>query len=215
MQVVAVGWNIWQGWIVNAAIGDPRAEGCRFCIHDPVEHFMDVDGSQLWAGEEFERRETVDQAFDAPSLVADQLQQLPVITLAPAEQQLGRSGNTRQGVLYFVAKHPAHARHARDAVFAELDLLVVPSLWWENSPLTIHEAFQRGVPVLTSDRGGMAELVARGGGRTFAPGDVDDLAARLAELARRPAAVDALAATIPPVRPLAEDVRLLEGLARR
>jgi len=101
----------------------------------------------------------------------------------------------------------------REGVFAGLDLLVVPSLWWENSPLTIHEAWQRGVPVLTSDRGGMAELVGRGGGETFPPGDHEALAARLGRLAAEPARVAGLAATIPPVRPLAEDVALVERLA--
>jgi len=103
----------------------------------------------------------------------------------------------------------------REAVFAALDLLIVPSLWWENSPLTIHEAFQRGVPVLTSDLGGMAELVERGGGLTFAPGDHDALAALLVKLAGDPSRVDALAATIPAVRSIDEDVVLLESLARK
>lgn len=105
------------------------------------------------------------------------------------------------------------AQDRREAVFAGTDLLVVPSLWWENSPLTIHEAFQRGVPVLTSDRGGMAELVAGGGGATFPPGDHQALARLLVDCAREPARVAAMAEAIPPVRPLAEDVALLERLA--
>jgi glycosyltransferase involved in cell wall biosynthesis len=75
----------------------------------------------------------------------------------------------------------------RDAVLAGLDLLVVPSLWWENSPLTIHEAWQRGLPVLASDRGGMSELLAQGGGATFPPGDDAALAALLVRAAREPA----------------------------
>ncbi|MCK4666516.1 glycosyltransferase [Candidatus Dependentiae bacterium] len=43
-----------------------------------------------------------------------------------------------------------------------LDVLIVPSIWYENSPLTIHEAFLSGLPVITSDQGGMAELVEDG-----------------------------------------------------
>jgi glycosyltransferase involved in cell wall biosynthesis len=101
----------------------------------------------------------------------------------------------------------------RDAIFAGLDVLIVPSLWWENSPLTIHEAFQRRVPVLTSDLGGMAELVAGGGGLTFPPGDHEALAAQLVELASDPTRVDALSATIPQVKSIDEDVALLERLA--
>lgn len=37
--------------------------------------------------------------------------------------------------------------------------VVVPSLWWENAPLVINEAFNLGRPVLCSDVGGMAEAV--------------------------------------------------------
>lgn len=100
----------------------------------------------------------------------------------------------------------------RDAVLDALDLLVVPSLWWENSPLTIHEAWQRGVPVLASDRGGMAELLAQGGGATFAPGDDAALAALLVRAVNEPALLASWKATIPSVRPIDEDVRLIERL---
>lgn len=99
-------------------------------------------------------------------------------------------------------------------ILAGLDVLVVPSLWWENSPLTIHEAWQHGVPVLASDRGGMAELLAQGGGATFAVGDEAALAAALRRAATDPAWLARLAASIPPVRPIAEDVALLERLGR-
>ena len=42
---------------------------------------------------------------------------------------------------------------------AEIDWVVVPSIWWENSPLVIQEAFLHGRPVICSDIGGMAEKV--------------------------------------------------------
>ena len=44
-------------------------------------------------------------------------------------------------------------------VFNRCDVIVVPSIWAENSPLVIHEALQVGVPVVTADHGGMAEYV--------------------------------------------------------
>ena len=37
--------------------------------------------------------------------------------------------------------------------------VVVPSIWWENSPLVIQEAFSLGRPVICSNIGGMAEKV--------------------------------------------------------
>lgn len=44
-------------------------------------------------------------------------------------------------------------------VFNEVDAIVIPSIWYENSPLVIHEAQQIGVPVITADIGGMSEYV--------------------------------------------------------
>ena len=41
-------------------------------------------------------------------------------------------------------------------------MLVVPSLWPENSPLVIHEAFMHGVAVVGSRVGGIPELVTEG-----------------------------------------------------
>src|SRR5262249_8542607 len=47
-------------------------------------------------------------------------------------------------------------------LMADFDWVVVPSIWWENSPLVIQEAFSRGRPVICSDIGGMAEKVSDG-----------------------------------------------------
>ncbi|MED5330222.1 MAG: glycosyltransferase, partial [Planctomycetota bacterium] len=97
-------------------------------------------------------------------------------------------------------------------IYRQMDVLVVPSLWWENSPLTIHEAWQFGVPVVVSDRGGMAELASRGGAIVFPPGDVLALAEILQKLSSTPKAVEDLRNTISPVRDISEDVALLEEI---
>lgn len=47
-------------------------------------------------------------------------------------------------------------------LMARVDWVVVPSIWWENAPLVIQEAFQHGRPVITSGIGGMAEMVRDG-----------------------------------------------------
>jgi glycosyltransferase involved in cell wall biosynthesis len=39
---------------------------------------------------------------------------------------------------------------------------VVPSIWWENSPVVIQEARRAGTPLIVADIGGMAEKVAQG-----------------------------------------------------
>lgn len=45
---------------------------------------------------------------------------------------------------------------------AGVDWVVIPSIWWENSPMVIQEAFSCGRPLLVSDIGGMAEKVRDG-----------------------------------------------------
>lgn len=44
-------------------------------------------------------------------------------------------------------------------VFSNIDCIVVPSIWGENSPLVIHEAQSCKVSVITADFGGMKEYV--------------------------------------------------------
>lgn len=46
-----------------------------------------------------------------------------------------------------------------DVVFSEVDCIVVPSIWAENSPLVIHEAQACNIPVITANFGGMKEYV--------------------------------------------------------
>jgi glycosyltransferase involved in cell wall biosynthesis len=48
------------------------------------------------------------------------------------------------------------------AIYRQIDVLVVPSVWPENSPVTITEAMASGVPVIASDVGGISELVEDG-----------------------------------------------------
>ena len=54
--------------------------------------------------------------------------------------------------------------------------VIVPSLWYENQPFSIIEAFGAGKPVIASDLGGMTELVEhQQRGLLAPPGDVDAL----------------------------------------
>ena len=66
-------------------------------------------------------------------------------------------------------------------VLAETDVLVVPSLWYENSPVVIQEARAAGVPIIASDLGALPEKVAEGGW-LFSPGSVEELRNELLRL---------------------------------
>ncbi len=69
-------------------------------------------------------------------------------------------------------------------IFSELDVLVVPSVWYENTPLVIYSAQAAGCPVIASNLGGMAEVVEHEkNGLLFAAGDVDGIAHAIQRLA--------------------------------
>ncbi|MFQ5628465.1 MAG: glycosyltransferase family 4 protein, partial [bacterium] len=66
--------------------------------------------------------------------------------------------------------------------------VVVPSEWYDNSPLVIYESFSMGKPVIASTLGGMPELVDDGeNGMHFHAKDVEALANKIRNLWRNPA----------------------------
>ena len=104
----------------------------------------------------------------------------------------------------------------REQVASELssiDLLVVPSVWYENSPLVILEALAARTPLLVSDIGGMAELVEEGhSGFRFPVADVEALSARLADLLGDRSPLDRLYAKDEPIKRVDDDAAQLEEL---
>lgn len=98
-------------------------------------------------------------------------------------------------------------------VFADMDALVVPSTWYENTPFVVLEAFAAGVPVIASDLGGLAEVVHHEqNGLLFRAGNVVALRAAIERLADDPA----LYARLRPSPPhgIAEDVAQLAAAWR-
>jgi glycosyltransferase involved in cell wall biosynthesis len=76
---------------------------------------------------------------------------------------------------------------------SQVDWVVVPSIWWENSPMVIQEALVCGKPVLAADIGGMAEKVRDGvTGLHFEARNPFDLAEKLTMITQGyvPAGVD-------------------------
>jgi glycosyltransferase involved in cell wall biosynthesis len=79
-----------------------------------------------------------------------------------------------------VASHGPYAPTDVGDLMDGVDWVVVPSTWWENSPLVIAEAFARRRPVICSDLGGMAEKVDHErDGLRVPPGDSEALAGML------------------------------------
>ncbi len=100
-------------------------------------------------------------------------------------------------------------------VLAGMDVLVVPSIWFENSPLTIHEAFISGTPVITSNLGGMAELVEDGvSGLVFETGNAADLRAKMEAVIEEPGLLARLREGLPGVKTISDDARHMEEIFR-
>jgi glycosyltransferase involved in cell wall biosynthesis len=78
----------------------------------------------------------------------------------------------------------------KDAVYAGTDVLVVPSLGLESFGLVVHEALDRGVPVLASRRGALVEALGEHErGALFTPGRADELRALVERLCAGPEVV--------------------------
>jgi glycosyltransferase involved in cell wall biosynthesis len=76
----------------------------------------------------------------------------------------------------------------KDALYDEVDAVVVPSEWQDPAPLVVNEARARGIAVIGARAGGIPELVAPASGPLlFAPGDAGELTERLRTFAADPA----------------------------
>jgi glycosyltransferase involved in cell wall biosynthesis len=80
-----------------------------------------------------------------------------------------------------------------------IDVLLVPSRWFENGPTVVHEAFAAGTPVVGTRIGAMPELIRdRIDGRLLTPGSVSEITTAIREIAADPAkTVDAWRRALP------------------
>lgn len=98
-------------------------------------------------------------------------------------------------------------------VLADMDILVLPSIWFENAPLTLNEAAMTGTPIIVSDRGGMLEFArANDYGRTFELGNSESLAEVMKELASDRSLVEGLAGSPPPIKSVSYNAEELIGI---
>jgi glycosyltransferase involved in cell wall biosynthesis len=107
-------------------------------------------------------------------------------------------------------------RYAPDEVprlMSEIDWVVVPSRWWENSPLVIQEAFMHGRPVICSGIGGMAEKVAHNvNGLHFPVSNPGQLAETIRAATSTPGLWERLRDGIPQIYPMDEHIAKLTAL---
>ncbi|WP_374307669.1 glycosyltransferase family 4 protein [Dongia sp.] len=103
----------------------------------------------------------------------------------------------------FVHWHGAYQATEMAGLMRDVDWVVTPSIWWENAPLVIDEAFAQRRPVIASDMGGMAESVRHEvDGLTFRPADAAALADTMERALTEPRLWERLVEGIPQRRTL-------------
>jgi glycosyltransferase involved in cell wall biosynthesis len=94
-----------------------------------------------------------------------------------------------------------------------VDWVVVPSVWWENSPLVIQEAFQQRRPVICSGIGGMAEKVTDNvNGLHFTAGNPMSLAEAIKRATGTPGLWETLREGIPEVYLMDRHIKELDRI---
>jgi len=71
-------------------------------------------------------------------------------------------------------------KNTQEKLFKNTDLLIVPSICFENSPMVIYEAMKNGIPTLASRIGGIPEIIINEeNGYLFQSGNLNDLCNKL------------------------------------
>jgi glycosyltransferase involved in cell wall biosynthesis len=96
------------------------------------------------------------------------------------EKLVERAGNR-------VRFYGAYQNSEMPRLMRSIDWTIIPSIWWENSPIVIQESFFHGRPMICSNIGGMAEKITDGvDGLHFRVGSSEDLVDRMTEALTNP-----------------------------
>jgi len=103
--------------------------------------------------------------------------------------------------------HGAFPHEHLGEILSDIDVLVVPSLWHENNPRVIQEAFAAKTPVIASNVEGISEFVQHGvNGLLFERGSIADLAKQLHRIVYEPGLLEQLQSGIPAVKSVNDEI---------
>jgi glycosyltransferase involved in cell wall biosynthesis len=116
--------------------------------------------------------------LEAMKLLPDNVS-LDIAGTGPAESDLRRRATELPGDR--VRFHGRLERHRIGGLLASAGVVAVPSIYYENQPMAVLEAFASGAPVVASRAGGLTELIVPGvNGELAEVADAESLAERLA-----------------------------------
>lgn len=128
---------------------------------------------------------------------------------SPYERRLLRIAR-HDPAITFAGRYP---NHKVGQILHGLDVIVVPSIWYENRPTVIIEAHATQTPVVAARLGGMAELIKHNeNGLLFEAGSAESLTAQLQRLLEEPTLLPQLRSGIEPVPTVEEETATLISL---
>ena len=109
-----------------------------------------------------------------------------------------------------------YVREQLGSILSDLDVVVVPSIWYENAPLVIQEAFATKTPVIATNLGGMSEAVTHeANGLLFERNNPNDLARQLRRVVDQEDLLKKLKVGIPVVRSFQNETLEIEAVYER
>jgi glycosyltransferase involved in cell wall biosynthesis len=163
----------------------------------------------------------LDVLLEATRLLRDEACDLDVLVCgahldalaAPFKDEIGERLAAMSDRVRF---RPGYSQAELPWLMSQVDWVVVPSIWWENSPLVIQEALMHRRPIITGSVGGMAEKVRDGvDGLHFVAGDARSLADVVRRAVSSPELWDRLRAGLRQAYPMAQHVETLTDAYHR
>ncbi len=109
--------------------------------------------------------------------------------------------------------HGPFAAGQAATIYENIDALIIPSIWVENAPKVLHEAFAAGVPVIASDHGALPEFVGeKRGGFLFKAHDALNLRSVIQEITDKPEILEKARASIPKTVDIVESSRIIDEI---
>jgi glycosyltransferase involved in cell wall biosynthesis len=125
-------------------------------------------------------------------------------------EQLQEQAKVNKDAVYYHGEFP---HEQLGTILANIDILIVPSIWHENNPRVIQEAFASKTPVIASYVGGIAEYIEHGcNGYLFKRGDGNDLRSYLEQVVNNPEQMELFLAHLPEVKSIREEMDSIEAI---
>lgn len=132
--------------------------------------------------------------LDSLELLGDDvLAQIELVAYGRGVEALSATTDRLMGRIRRITINASYRAADLPAILSDVDVGVVPSIWWDNGPQTVLEMLACGVPVLGARLGGIPDFVSHGrNGLLFRGNDRFDCARQIARLVREPGLREAL-----------------------